>query len=167
MNLREDKGYAYGAFSNFNSMTKAGAWTGNAGVQTDKTAESIVEFDKELKGLVSGRPIEADEFNSTRSRLTRGYTQQFESLARVTQQVGNLWVLGLPMTELQREFDATSTLTLADVQAAVKKYVQPDKSSLLLVGDRAKIEAKVKALNLGDIILLDVEGKPVASQGTR
>ncbi len=167
MNLREDKGYAYGAFSNFNSMTKAGAWTGNAGVQTDKTAESIVEFDKELKGLVSGRPIEADEFNSTRSRLTRGYTQQFESLARVTQQVGNLWVLGLPMTELQREFDATSKLTLADVQAAVKKYVQPDKSSLLLVGDRAKIEAKVKALNLGDIILLDVEGKPVASQGTR
>ena len=69
--------------------------------------------------------------------------------------------------DAQREFDATSALTLADIQGAVKKYVQPDKSSLLLVGDRAKIEAKVKALNLGEIILLDVEGKPVASQGTR
>jgi zinc protease len=168
MNLREDKGYAYGAFSNLNSMTKAGAWTANAGVQTDKTAESIAEFDKELKGLVAGRPIEAAEFGATQARQTRGYTQQFESLARVTQQVGNLWVLGLPMTELQREFDATSALTLADIQAAVKKYVLPGKSSLLLVGDRAKIEAKVKALNLGEIVLLDVEGKPVSGQaGTK
>jgi predicted Zn-dependent peptidase len=77
-------------------------------------------------------------------------------------------VLGLPMTELQREFDATSALTLADIQAAVKKYVLPGKSSLLLVGDRAKIEAKVKALNLGEIVLLDVEGKPVSGQaGTK
>jgi predicted Zn-dependent peptidase len=167
MNLREDKGYAYGAFSNLNAMTKAGAWTANAGVQTDKTAESITEFDKELKGLVAGRPIEAEEFTATQARQTRGYTQQFESLARVTQQMGNLWVLGLPMTELQKEFDATGALTLADIQAAVKKYVQPGKASLLLVGDRAKIEAKVKALNLGEIVLLDVEGKPVTATGTK
>ena len=167
MNLREDKGYAYGAFSNLNAMSQTGAWTASAGVQTDKTAESITEFDKELKGLVSSRPIDADEFTTTRARLTRGYTQQFESLARVTQQVGNMWTLGLPMTELQREFDATSALTLAEAQAAVKKYVQPAKSSLLLVGDRSKIEAKVKALNLGEIVLLDVEGRPVTAAGTR
>jgi zinc protease len=168
MNLREDKGYSYGVFANLNAMSKAGAWWASGGVQTDKTAEALAEFDKELKALVGDKPIDAKEFETVRDRLTRGYTQQFESLERVTQQAGNLWVLGLPMTELQREFDATAALTLAQVDAAAKKYIAPAKSSLLLVGDRAKIEAKVKALNLGEVVLLDVEGKPVAGQaGTR
>ena len=168
MNLRESKGYSYGVFANLNAMSKAGAWWASGGVQTDKTAEALTEFDNELKALVGEKPIDAKEFETVRDRLTRGYTQQFESLDRITQQIGNLWVLGLPMTELQREFDATSALTLAQVDAAAKKYVVPAKSSVLLVGDRAKIEAKVKALNLGEIVLLDVEGKPVSGQaGTK
>jgi zinc protease len=165
MNLREDKGYSYGVFANLNAMSKAGAWWASGGVQTDKTAEALTEFDKELKSLVGDKPIDAKEFETVRDRLTRGYTQQFESLERVTQQIGNLWVLGLPMTELQREFDATAALTLAQVDAAAKKYIIPAKASVLLVGDRSKIEAKVKALNLGDVVLLDVEGKPLSGQG--
>jgi zinc protease len=136
-------------------------------VQTDVTAEALTEFDKELKALVGDKPIDEKEFTTVRDRLTRGYTQQFESLERVTQQIGNMWVLGLPMTELQKEFDATSALTLAQVQAAASKYVLPAKSSLLLVGDRAKIEAKVKALNLGEIVVLDAEGRTLSAAGTK
>jgi zinc protease len=167
MNLRETKGYSYGVFATLNAMTKAGSWWANGGVQTDVTAEALTEFDKELKALVGDKPIDEKEFTTVRDRLTRGYTQQFESLERVTQQIGNMWVLGLPMTELQKEFDATSALTLAQVQAAASKYVLPAKSSLLLVGDRAKIEAKVEALNLGEIVVLDAEGRTVTSAGTK
>ena len=167
LNLREDKGYSYGVFSNLNSMTKAGSWSAGGGVQTDKTAESITEFDNELKGLVSTRPISADEFATVKARLTRGYAQQFESLARLTQQIGNLWTLGLPMTELQREFDAVNGLTIDQALAAAKKYVRPEAASLLLVGDRTKIEAGVKALNLGEIVMLDAEGKPIPAAGTK
>ncbi len=167
LNLREDKGYAYGAFSNLSAMTKAGSWTASAGVQTDKTSESIKEFDNELKGLVVTRPISADEFSMVKSRLTRGYAQQFESLGRLTQQIGNLWTLGLPMTELQREFDAVNSLTLEQVLGAAKKHVRPETASLLLVGDRTKIEAGVKALNLGEIVVLDPEGKPASAAGTK
>ena len=58
-------------------------------------------------------------------------------------------------------------VTIEQIGAASKKYVQPAQASLLLVGDRAKIEAKVKALNLGEIVLLDNEGKPVAATGTK
>ena len=57
LNLRENKAYSYGVFSNFNLMRAAGNWTAAGGVQTDKTAESIVEFDKELKDLAGARPI--------------------------------------------------------------------------------------------------------------
>ena len=56
LNLRENKAYSYGVFSNFNLMRAAGNWSAAGGVQTDKTAESIVEFDKELKDLAGARP---------------------------------------------------------------------------------------------------------------
>jgi hypothetical protein len=49
----------------------------------------------------------------------------------------------------------------------VKKYVDPARASLLLVGDRSKIESTVRALNLGEIVLLTVEGKPAGTAGTR
>jgi predicted Zn-dependent peptidase len=90
----------------------------------------------------------------------RGYGQQFESLSRIAGQIGTLWTLGLPMTELQREYDATNGVTMEQIQSATKKHVRPDASAMLLVGDRAKVEAAVRELKLGDIVLVDVEGRP-------
>ena len=167
LNLRENKAYSYGVSSNFNLMRAAGNWSAAGGVQTDKTAESIVEFDKELKDLAGARPISADELAVAKQRRVRGYAQQFESLDRITGEIANLWVWGLPTSELQREYDATNAVTIEQIAAASKKYVQPGQASLLLVGDRSKIEAKVKALNLGEIVVLDTEGKPVAAAGTK
>ena len=167
LNLRENKAYSYGVFSNFNLMRAAGNWTAAGGVQTDKTAESIVEFDKELKDLAGARPISADELAVAKQRRVRGYAQQFESLDRITGEIANLWAWGLPTSELQREYDATNAVTIEQIAAASKKYVHPGQASLLLVGDRSKIEAKVKALNLGEIVVLDTEGKPVAAAGTK
>lgn len=154
-------------FSNFNLMRAAGNWAAAGGVQTDKTAESIVEFDKELKDLAGARPISVDELTTAKQRRVCGYAQQFESLDRITGEIANLWVWGLPTAELQREYDATNAVTIEQIAAASKRYVQPGQASLLLVGDRAKIEAKVKALNLGEIVVLDTDGKPVAAAGTK
>ncbi len=84
LNLREDKAYSYGVGSNFNLMRAAGNWTAGGGVQTDKTAESVVEFDKELKDLAGARPINAEELAVAKQRRVRGYAQQFESLDRIT-----------------------------------------------------------------------------------
>jgi predicted Zn-dependent peptidase len=135
-------------------------------VQTDKTSESVTEFDRELKALAGAAPISESELATAKARRVRGYAQQFESLGRITNQISNLWALGLPMTELQREYDATGTVTLTQVLAAAKTYVLPGSSSMLLVGDRARIETGLKALHLGEIVVLDVEGKPAVT-GTR
>ena len=166
LNLREKHGYSYGVFSNFNPMRTAGNWSAGGGVQTDKTSESVTEFDKELKALAGATPISDDELSVAKARRVRGYAQQFESLGRITNEISNLWALNLPMTELQREYDATGTVTLDQVLAAAKKYVLPASSSILLVGDRAKIEPALKGLNLGEIVVLDVEGKQVVA-GTK
>jgi zinc protease len=161
LNLREDKGYSYGVFSSFAPLSQAGAWWASGGVQTDKTKESLVEFRNELQALVGNKPIEAAELTTARERWTRGYSQQFESLGRIAGRVAEVWRLGLPMSELQREADEPTRISLDQVRAATKTYVRPAESTLILVGDRAKIEEGVRSLNLGDIVILDVEGNPI------
>jgi zinc protease len=162
MNLREEKGYSYGVFSNMALYDQAGLWYAGGGVQTDKTKESIVEFDKELKAIAGGKPISDAEFEAAKAQKLRGYAQQFEALARINQQIGDLWTDRLPVSELQNIYDQSSRVTAEQARAAAQKYALPSKSAMVLVGDRAKIEEGVKSLNLGEVVLLDVEGKPLA-----
>jgi zinc protease len=137
-------------------------WNAGGGVQTNKTKESLVEFDKELKALAGTKPISEAEFEDAKVKRVRGYAQQFESLGRIAQQIADLWALGLPMEELQRESEETQKVTLEAARAAAKKYATPDRSTVLLVGDRSKIEAGIRETKLGDVVVLDVEGKPVS-----
>ena len=161
LNLREDKGYSYGVFSNAALLTHAGAIIASGGVQTDKTRESVVEFVNELKNFAGAKPISDTELTGARLRKIRGYAQQFESLGRVNDQILALWTVGLPMVELQREPEALLGATLADVNAVAGKYAAPAGTSLLLVGDLSKIEPGVRELALGEIVRLDVEGRPL------
>jgi zinc protease len=160
MNLREDKGYSYGIFSGLALYHEAGLWFAGGGVQTNRTKESVAEFDKEMRAISGGKPISREEFDFQRSRIVRGYAQQFESLSRVVEQVADLWTEGLPMKELQRDYDETLKVTLETARAAAQKYARPERATLLLVGDRAKIEPGLREVNLGEIVLLDAEGKP-------
>jgi zinc protease len=161
LNLREDKGYSYRVFSNEIFYSRGGIWTAGGGVQTNRTTESVTEFVNELEGIAGKRPITGEELESAKLTRVRGYAQQFESLGRIAGQIAQLWVLGLPMSELQREPQEIMKLTVDAVNAAAKKYATPSRASLLLVGDIAKIDAGVRSLKAGDVFLLDDEGKPV------
>ncbi|HYK42920.1 MAG TPA: pitrilysin family protein [Thermoanaerobaculia bacterium] len=160
LNLRQDKGYSYGVFSNLGLFRRGGYWYSSGGVQTNKTKESVVEFDKELKGLAGARPISEAEFAAARATRVRGYAQGFEALSRINGRIADLWSEEIPMTELQREYDEAAKATLAQATAAAQKYAKTDRAGILLVGDRAKIESGVKELKLGEIVVLDAEGKP-------
>ena len=65
------------------------------------------------------------------------------------------------MTELQREYDDTVKATLAETNAAAQKWARPEKASFVLVGDYSKIGPGLGELKLGEVVLLDTEGKPV------
>ncbi|HEX7176603.1 MAG TPA: pitrilysin family protein [Pyrinomonadaceae bacterium] len=164
LNLREQKGYSYGTFSNPVQYDRGSIWVAAGGVQTDKTKESLVEFVSELKAIAGGKPITAEELADAKGNRVRGYAQQFESLGQLVGQVAQLWANGLPLTELQRLPDETQRATLAAVNAAAVKYAVPGKSTLILVGDLSKIEAGVRELNLGEIVILDAEGRPVTQR---
>jgi len=163
LNLREDKGYSYGVFSTLALFDDAGVWYSAGGVQTNRTKESVVEFDKELKGMTA-RPLSDAEFADTKERKTRGYAQQFETLGRIDDQIADLWASELPIAELQREYDETMKATVSDTNAAAQKWARPEKASFVLVGDWSKIGPGLKELNLGEIVVVDAEGKPVAGK---
>jgi zinc protease len=162
LNLREDKGYSYGTFSFPLQYSKANAWVASGGVQTNKTKESVVEFVNELKGIGGGKPITETELADAKSNRVRGYAQEFETLGQLVGQIAQLWAQELPVSELQRLPDETQRATLAAVNAAAQRYAVPGKATLLLVGDLSKIEAGVRELNLGEVVILDAEGRPVA-----
>ena len=164
LNLREQKGYSYGTFSNPVQYDRGSIWVASGGVQTNKTKESLVEFVSELKAIAGGKPITAEELADAKGNRVRGYAQQFESLGQLVSQVAQLWANELPLTELQRLPDETQRATLAAVNAAAAKYAVPGKSTLILVGDLSKIEAGVRELNLGEIVILDAEGRPVTQK---
>jgi zinc protease len=161
LNLREDKGYSYGVFSNAAILSGAGTIIASGGVQTDKTTESTVEFMSELKNFAGAKPISDSELTAARLTKVRGYAQQFESLGRVVDQVLSLWTLGLPMVEIQQEPEKLMSVALDAVNTAAKKYAAPAGATLLLVGDLAKVQEGVRKLNLGEVVILDVEGRPV------
>jgi zinc protease len=163
-NLREDKGYSYGVFSTPVFHTKTGIWRAAGSYHTEKTKESLAELDKELKGMAGERPISAAELSSAKALKVRGYSQSFESFSRVADQVAGLWVFGLPMSDMQRETTELEKTPLSTVNQVAQKYIKPQAAILLLVGDRAKIEAGVRELNLGELVILDVEGKPVSGK---
>jgi zinc protease len=161
LNLREDKGFSYGVFSNTALFSRAGLVIATGGVQTDKTKESVVEFMKELKDFSGGKPISAGELENARLTKVRGYAQQFESIGRITDQIVQLWIAGLPMSELQREPKSLLATPIGAVNDAAARYGAPAGTSLLLVGDLSKIEAGIRELKLGEIVYLDVEGRPI------
>jgi len=157
LNLREDKGYSYGVFSNQALNRHTGIWWASGAVQTDKTAESVIEFIRELDLLAGKKPITEEELENARATRIRGYAQQFESLMRIAGQIAELWSAGLSTDELQREIDQTARITLEQANQAAQRYAKPDRAILLLVGDLKKIAPGLKELR--PIVELDVEGR--------
>ena len=163
MNLREDKGYTYGAYSSFAFRRGAGPFTASAGVQTAVTKESVLEFIKELKGIRGDIPISQTEFNNNKQNLIRSFPGGFETNGQITGQFSSLVTYGLPdnfFTEYIRNINA---VTMADVNRVANKYLTPDKMAILVVGDKAVIEPKLREIDVwgSTIKYLDAEGNPI------
>jgi zinc protease len=158
LNIREDKGYAYGAFCRMANARDYGYWAGTAGVQTQFTAEAMVEFRKEIEGIGGAIPVRGEELRGIQDNLTRGYVQNFESNDMVLGQIAPIVSLGLPIDDLNAYMDAVEKQTAADVMATAKKYFRFDNSIAVIVGDISVIGDKIRALNWGDVVVVDEDG---------
>ena len=163
MNLREDKGYTYGARSNFSYRRGAGPFTASGGVQTAVTKESIIEFLKEIKGVRGEIPVTQAELEYNKQSLIRRYPAGFETVDQIAGQLSNVAVYGLPETYFNDYISRINAVTLEDVNRVANKYLTPDNLAIVVVGDRKTIEAGLKGIEgLGtSIVHLDAEGNPI------
>ncbi len=161
MNLREDKHWAYGAGSFLFGARGQRPFIAFAPVQTDKTKESMVEMTKEFHGIRGEHPLSADELARIQANETLSLPGSRETLEAVGQSIIDLVQFGLPDDYYETYAGKVRALKTGDVDDAAKLIVHPDNMVWVVVGDRSKVEAGIKELGLGEIRLLDADGKPL------
>lgn len=154
-NLREEHGYAYGAGSTFDMRLSAGPFAASAGVQTDKTTESIREFFKELEGI--RQPVPADELEKAKSFLSLLLPRSFETTASVAGSLAQAFVYSLPDDFFATYTQRIAAVTADDVQRAATRYIQPDRFAVVVVGDRTVIETGLRQLHLGPVRVVTID----------
>ncbi len=160
MNLREDKGYTYGAGSGFSFRRGAGPFSASSDVRTADTKASVFEFMKELNDIRGGRPVTQAELEYNKQSIIRRYPAGFETVGAMSNQLANLITYGLPDSYFNDYIGRINSVTLEDVNRVAKEYLDPSKMAIVIVGDRAVVEAGLKELGY-PIYLLDTEGNPV------
>jgi len=150
MNLREEHGYTYGAFSFYSFYRGIGPFVSGALVRQDVTAPSVEQLFKELDGIHT-RPLTESELRMAKDNIVRSLPGNYESAHDVNGELQNLWSFGLPIdyyTKLPAQIEG---VTSPDVETAAAKYVKPENLLLVAVGDKDKIESGLKNLNLGPV----------------
>ncbi len=161
MNLREDKGYTYGANSGLQFRRGPGPFRAGGDIQTAVTKEAIIEFMKELNGIRGSIPISARELDYNKQSLIRRYPSGFETVGGISAQLSNLVIYGLPDSFFNDYITKVNAVTLDDVNRVAKQYLDPSKMAIVIVGDRKAIEPGLKELGYS-ITLLDADGNPVS-----
>ncbi|HYJ84923.1 MAG TPA: pitrilysin family protein [Pyrinomonadaceae bacterium] len=164
LNLREDKGYTYGARTAFDYRRGAGPFVASAGVFTNVTKQSIAEFMKELRGVRGEIPITEKELEFSKQAIIRGYPRGFETPGQIANRLSDVVLYGLPDDYFNNYIQKVRGVTLADVQRVANRYLDPSKMAILVVGDRKVIEPGLRSLEAvgTTITFVDMEGKPVA-----
>ena len=161
MNLREEKHWSYGARSLLWDARGQRPFLAVAPVQTDKTKESLEEMNKEFRGILGDHPVTADELSRVQANETLSLPGSFETLNALGQSIIDIVRFGLPEDYYETYAGKVRALKTSDVEDGAKAIVHPDNLIWVIVGDRAKIEAGIKELGLGEIRLLDADGKPI------
>ena len=157
MNLREDKGYTYGAYSNLDARRSAGTFRSTAEVRTPVTGDSIKEFFYELD-RIRREPVSAKEISDAKSYLTGVFPIRLETQEGLTDQLVQIKMLNLPDDFLERYRDRVQAVTVEDIQRIAQKYVKPDEAALIVVGDGASVLEQMKPY-CDDIEVYNTAGK--------
>jgi zinc protease len=160
MNLREDKHWSYGASMRLWDARGQRPYLAIAPVQTDKTKESLMEMTREFHDVVGSRPLSQEELEKVQANETLSLPGSRETQNAVGTSILDLVQFGLPDDYYETYAGKVRALKSGDLADAAHIVVHPDNLTWVIVGDRAKIEAGVREVNLGELHLLDAQGKP-------
>jgi zinc protease len=167
LNLREDKGYTYGAFSAFAFRREPGPFFLSAGVRSNATAPAATEMIREIRRMQE-TPISGEELALGVDSLVRSLPGRFETSAQAAGSFATLFVYSLGLDYYPKYIERLRTIDATAVQAAARKYLLPDQLLVVAVGDRKQIEPELQKLNLGTSQYRDADANvigPASSAG--
>jgi zinc protease len=158
LNLREQHGYSYGAYSWVRYLRHGGWIAVGSGVRTDVTGPAVGEILKEIQRMGS-EPVTAEEMASATESLVRTLPSWFETTSGTVASLTELYVFDLGLQYYGSLPEKIQKVTPAEVQAVTRKYLDPSQVLIVAVGDRAKIAPGLGRLGLGKAEVRDPEGK--------
>ena len=159
MNLREQHGYTYGAFSQFAFRRTPGPFQIGSGVRTDVTGPSVSEIFKEIRGMVE-RPMDQAELQRAKDSLANSLAGAFETSADAVANFSNVFTYDLGLDYYTKYAQQVNAVTTDQTLAVSKKYLVPGKMVVVAVGDRKVIQPQLARLNVGRVEIRDDQGRP-------
>jgi zinc protease len=157
LNLREAHGYTYGAGSVFEFHRMPGPFFAATGVQTAVTVPAVGEMIKEITRTADA-PLTGDELTLSRDAIVRSLPGMFETSGQVVGSLSNIFTYDLGLDYYSKFPAQVGAVTADTALAAAKKYLQPDRLVVIVVGDRRKVEPELVKLKLGPPEIRDTDG---------
>jgi zinc protease len=157
-NLREKRGYTYGIFSGLDLRAGAGAYQVSSEIRTNATDSGVVEAIGEYRRMVT-EPVPTAELQGHVNNLVSGFPSSVQTVQALTNRIQNLIIWGLPVDFYATYRERLAAVTPDDVGKVAKARLTPDNLIVVVAGDVAKIEAPIRARNLGTVEVWDQEGK--------
>jgi predicted Zn-dependent peptidase len=154
LNLREDKGYTYGARTSFDFRRSPGPFALQVSVQTSATAHAIQESIGEIAAIRGARPATPAELSLGVAALTRGYARNFETAEQIARAVTQIALYDLPDDYFNEFVPRVERVTVDDVTRVAAQYLHPARLSTLVVGDYDAVRDDLASLDLGEPIVL-------------
>jgi len=158
-NLREARGYTYGAASRFDMRRAAGPFTASAEIVSAKSDSALIQFMKELNGIRQAVP--ADELSRAKRYLQLQLPSNFETTQQIASALVPVALYGLPLDYYNNYVQSIEAVTQTDVARVAQQYINPGSLAILIVGDRKTIEQGLKATNVGPISIRNMTGQTV------
>lgn len=156
--LREEKGYTYGAYSNFGATRVVGPWTASTDVRSEVTDPALTDLLDEVRQMRDA-PVPDKELADAKKALIAGFALSLESPNAILQNYQDRYIYKLPADYWDTYPSRIEAITAADVQRMAKKYWSPDRLQIVAVGDASKVEPALK--KLGTVQTFDADGKPI------
>jgi zinc protease len=162
LNLREQKGYTYGARTGVGYDLAGLSWSFSSGIHTEKTGPALEALFGELREVRAGRPLTEAEAAQGVGALAGGWPLRFETPAYLLGQLDTMRTYGLPEDWVSGYLDRTRAVTAATAQAAWTRRIDPDRLSFVVVGDAARVRPDIEALGLL-VVPVDVDGTKIGA----
>lgn len=161
LNLREAKGYTYGAYANFSMRKFPGPFLAYAGVKTEVTDSALIEFLYEFN-RIRNEKVSFEEFDMYKTAVIQRLPRVLETPAQIASQLIAIELFNLSDDFLHNLIEKYKEITPENIQIVARKYINPENATVLIVGDVNVVKPKLENLKIGKIILCDETGKTIS-----